>query len=81
MHVYFSLSPHFRRIHSVRLAVYTLNLPEGCILICPCRDAELFSDDILRYLLVSEAGEQILAAIAVSFNGGDIRIKAESIIF
>ena len=67
--------PVLLNIHSVDFRAYRLNLFENVYFFCPCADAELFSAEILKHLLVSQSGEQISAAFAVSFSDEKMTIK------
>ena len=71
----FKLQPGRKNIYGIGLNYYELTLNGGIVRLCPCYDADLFSDVLLRLLLVSEVGSQIYASLAFSFTEGDLKIK------
>ena len=56
--------------------VHSVALDNRIYNIVVCSDSEMFSPDVLRRLLLSENGEQIAAAAAVSGTAEKLSVKA-----
>lgn len=59
---------HKKLIKNVELSYYNINVGEKLLRICPCHDAELFSEDVLRILLLTDDGSQVEWAAAISIS-------------
>lgn len=58
---------------------YEMRLDGHLHRICFCHDADCFSEGVLRSLLLSEKGEHILCATAISFSETSVMIKSVSL--
>ena len=63
-----------KRIWDIPLTLIEIELRGGILRLCPCRDADMFSGAILRYLLLSDDGREVFAAIAISCER-EIKLK------
>ena len=63
-----------KNISGIELRYFQIDHAEGVYRICFCHDADCFSDEVLRGLLLSDEGEQITLAAAVSL-GKELKIK------
>ena len=59
----------------IEIPCYEIKTDDGYISVCPCYDAEMFSDEALRALLLSEDAKQITASVAISVENGKITLK------
>lgn len=53
-------------IKNVEIFYYNIDVGKKLLRLCPCRDAELFSEDALRLLLLTDDGRQVEWAAAIS---------------
>lgn len=74
MKLYLTAAKRQKRIKNIDLDFYEIELGGKFYRICPCCDADFFSDEVLRLLLLSGDGQQISGALAVSLEG-DLKIK------
>jgi hypothetical protein len=56
-----------KKIWGIDLSVYEIETEGRALRLCLCYDAELVSDGLLRGLLLSDRGEEICCACAISF--------------
>ena len=54
---------------------FEIETEKGIIIICPCYNSELFCDDALKRLLLSDDGRQIILSCAVSLNNDKLSLK------
>ncbi len=64
-----------KRVKGIKISCYEIQTDSGYITVYPCHDAEMFSDEALRQLLLSEDAKQITASVAISVENGKITIK------
>ncbi|MBQ7327290.1 MAG: hypothetical protein IJW93_07455 [Clostridia bacterium] len=55
-------------IKNTEISYYNVYVGDKLLRICPCYDAELFSEDVLRLLLLTDDGSQVKWAAAISFS-------------
>lgn len=59
---------HKKLIKNVEVSYYNMDVGDKLLRLCLCYDAELFSEDVLRLLLLTDDGSQVewVAAISIS---------------
>lgn len=59
---------HKKFIKNMEISYYNIDVGDKLLRICPCYDAELFSEDVLRLLLLTDDGSQVEWAAAISIS-------------
>lgn len=59
---------HKKLIKNVEVSYYNIDVGDKLFRLCPCHDAELFSEDVLRLLLLTDDGSQVEWAAAISIS-------------
>ena len=59
---------HKKLIKNVEVSYYSIDVGDKLLRLCPCQDAELFSEDVLRLLLLTDDGSQVEWAAAISIS-------------
>lgn len=59
---------HKKLIKNVEVYYYNIDVGDKLLRLCPCHDAELFSEDVLRLLLLTDDGSQVEWAAAISIS-------------
>ncbi len=68
-----------KNLLGVEISFYEISLGGILHRFLICHDAECFSEAVLRSLLLSDCGEQILSATAISFSEASVRIRSVSL--
>ena len=59
----------------IEISCYEIQTDSGYITVCLCYDAEMFSYEALRALLLSDDAKQIIASVAISVANEKITLK------
>lgn len=62
---------------NVDLRYHRLIFGDFSIAICHCKDAEFFSENLLKQLLISNDGSEVLCAMAISRCEDGLKIRVE----
>ncbi len=67
-----------RRICNIELHYVYITLKEGIFILCICDNADMFSPDVLKQLLLTDDGSRSVCAAALSLDVGGLKIRAVS---
>ena len=59
---------HKKIIKNMEISYYNVYVGKKLLRLCLCYDAELFSEDVLRLLLLTDDGSQVEWAAAISIS-------------
>ncbi len=68
-----------RRISNIELHYACITLKNGIVALCLCDDADLFSVDVLKQLLLTEDGYRAVMSVALSLRDGELKIRSVSL--
>ncbi len=69
----------YRRICNIELIYASVSFRDGSVALCICDNAELFSRDVLKQLLLTDDGSAAALSAALSLDSGGLKIQAVSL--
>ena len=69
----------YRRICNIELIYASVSFRDGSVALCLCDNAELFSRDVLKQLLLTDDGSAAALSASLSLDSSGLKIQAVSL--